>query len=138
PKFILTDLRSERDPAEQKDDAIKSMMGARQKEWFKQQLLEANGKYPLIFWVSSVPWIGTAGTNYYRVSTNTFGYIHHTNITAAMRPPQRERRNPEGADQTQSDGTEATEGESADRPARRRAGRGDLAGFGDRGGGTTR
>jgi alkaline phosphatase D len=86
-KFIVTDLRSARDPNDQKDDASKSMMGARQKAWFKQQLLEANGRYPLIFWVSSVPWIGTAGTNFYRVATNYVGYLHHTNITAAMRPP---------------------------------------------------
>jgi phosphodiesterase/alkaline phosphatase D-like protein len=88
-KFILTDLRSERDPNDQKDDEKKSMMGTKQKEWFKKELLEANGKYPLIFWVSSVPWIGTAGTNFYRISTNVFGYIHHTNITAAMRPSAR-------------------------------------------------
>ena len=135
-KFILTDLRSERDPADQKDDEKKSMMGANQKEWFKNELLAANGRYPLIFWVSSVPWIGTAGSNYYRVSTNYFGYIHHTNITEAMRPPPRERRNPDGADQT--DGTDAKEGEGADRAGRRGGGRGDFAGFGERGGGTNR
>ncbi|MEY2411105.1 MAG: prolyl oligopeptidase [Verrucomicrobiota bacterium] len=107
-KFILTDLRSERDPADQKDDAKKSMMGVKQKEWFKKQLLEANGKYPLIFWVSSVPWIGTASTNYYRVSTNTYGYIHHTNITAAMRPSARagaaDETADEKADETKPDG----------------------------------
>jgi prolyl oligopeptidase len=135
-KFILTDLRSERDPADQKDDEKKSMMGAKQKEWFKKELLASNGRYPLIFWVSSVPWIGTAGTNYYRVATNYFGYIHHTNITEAMRPPQRERRNRDGADQR--DGTDATEGEGADRAGRRGGGRGDFAGFGERGGGTNR
>ena len=112
-KFILTDLRSERDPADQKDDAKKSMMGAKQKEWFKQELLAANGKYPLIFWVSSVPWIGTAGTNYYRVSTNTYGYIHHTNITASMRPASRagageEEAADEKADDENPDGAQTT------------------------------
>ena len=135
-KFILTDLRSERDPADQKDDEKKSMMGEKQKEWFKNELLSANGRYPLIFWVSSVPWIGTAGSNYYRVSTNVYGYIHHTNITEAMRPPQRERRNPDSANQTE--GTEATEGEGTERAGGRGAGRGDFAGFGDRAGGTNR
>ena len=80
-KFILTDLRSERDEPRKKDDAGKSMLGARQKEWFKRELLESNGKYPLICWVSSVPWIGEAGKSPYRaVSTNRFGYMHHTNL----------------------------------------------------------
>lgn len=82
-KFILTDLRSERDSVTNKDDANKSMLGARQKAWFKQELLSSNGKFPLIFWVTSVPWLGERGTNYYRVATNVFGYLHHTNL-----PPQ--------------------------------------------------
>jgi alkaline phosphatase D len=57
------------------------MMGAQQKEWFKRELLEANGRYPLICWVSTVPWIGLAGANVYRaVRTNEFGFIHHTNL----------------------------------------------------------
>ncbi len=86
-KFILTDLRSERDSVTNKDDANKSMLGARQKEWFKQELLASNGKFPLIFWVTSVPWLGERGTNYYRVDTNVFGYLHHTNL-----PPQTSTR----------------------------------------------
>ena len=84
-KFILTDLRSERDAVTNKDDATKSMMGQRQKDWFKRELLTANGKYPLICWVSSVPWLGEKGSNYYRgVKTNQFGYIHHTNLVADL------------------------------------------------------
>jgi phosphodiesterase/alkaline phosphatase D-like protein len=80
-KFILTDLRSARDEVRKKDDAEKTMLGAQQKEWFKRELLAANGKYPLICWVSSVPWIGKAGESPYRwVSTNSFGYMHHTNL----------------------------------------------------------
>ncbi len=80
-KFILTDLRSERDDVKKKDNAQKSMMGANQKAWFKEQLLAARDKYPLICWVSSVPWIGEAGTNYYHlVKTNQYGFIHHTNL----------------------------------------------------------
>jgi alkaline phosphatase D len=82
-KFILTDLRSERDAVTNKDDAAKSMMGAAQKAWFKQELLSAKDKYPLICWVSSVPWLGEKGSNYYRaVKTNQFGYIHHTNLVS--------------------------------------------------------
>ena len=90
-KFIVTDLRSERDSVTNKDDAAKSMMGARQKQWFKNQLLESNGKYPLIFWVTSVPWLGQKGTNYYRVSTNDYGYLHHTTLTNV--PSTRTNRN---------------------------------------------
>ena len=63
-KFIVTDLRSERDDPQSPEGPGKTMMGVQQKEWFKSELLSANGKYPLIFWVSSVPWIGTAGVNY--------------------------------------------------------------------------
>ena len=90
-KFILTDLRSERDAVTNRDDTSKSMMGAVQKQWFKQELLSANGKFPLIFWVSTVPWLGEKGSNYYRIGTNVFGYIHHTQITNS--PTQRTNRN---------------------------------------------
>jgi len=80
-KFILTDLRSERDSAAKRDTPEKTMMGAKQKAWFKQQLLEANGKYPLIFWMSTVPWLGHATSNYYRgIPPDKFGFIHHTNL----------------------------------------------------------
>ncbi len=83
-KFILTELRSERDDVRKRDDARKSVLGPKQKEWFKKELLEANGKYPLICWVSTVPWIGKAGTNvYHAVKTNQFGLIHLTNLVAS-------------------------------------------------------
>jgi prolyl oligopeptidase len=134
-KFILTDLRSERDPADQKDDEKKSMMGAQQKEWFKRELLASNGRYPLIFWVSTVPWIGTAGTNHYRVSTNVYGYIHHMKITDDMRPPPRDNRGRggrfgRGRDADDTDDEEANDAEQ--RPAR------DGAAVANRGGGTNR
>ena len=56
-RFIVTDGRSEKSPASDPDNAEKSMFGAEQKDWLKQQLLDAKGKYPLIVWVQSVPWI---------------------------------------------------------------------------------
>lgn len=90
-KFILTDLRSERDAVTNRDGASKSMMGAQQKAWFKQELLSARGQYPLIFWVSTVPWMGEKGSNYYRIETNVFGYIHHSLLTNA--PTGRTNRN---------------------------------------------
>jgi alkaline phosphatase D len=83
-KFIVTDLRSERSDPKDKEDENKTMMGKPQKEWFKQELLSANGKYPLIFWVSSVPWLGVRGSNYYNVRTNIYGFLHETNLTTAM------------------------------------------------------
>lgn len=53
--FILSDLRSQRDPG-----TLRMMNGA-QKEWLKKQLLAArDAGSPLIFWVSSVPWNGRA------------------------------------------------------------------------------
>lgn len=57
-RFIVTDERSMRSPDAEPDSAAKTMLGAEQKAWFKQQLLEANGRYPVIVWVNSVPWIG--------------------------------------------------------------------------------
>jgi phosphodiesterase/alkaline phosphatase D-like protein len=82
-KFIITDLRSDRDDPKDKDDETKSLLGSKQKKWFKEQLLEANGKYPLICWMTSVPWIGEKGKSPYRaVKTNEWGFIHHTNLVA--------------------------------------------------------
>ncbi|HMC28976.1 MAG TPA: prolyl oligopeptidase family serine peptidase [Verrucomicrobiae bacterium] len=96
-KFILTDLRSERDEAKKKDSPQKTMMGAKQKAWFKQELLSAKDHYPLIFWVSSVPWLGQPHTNYYRgIGTNQFGFFHHTNLTYT--PTRRRQRTPTDED----------------------------------------
>jgi phosphodiesterase/alkaline phosphatase D-like protein len=49
--FILTDLRSSRRKP--------TMMGAIQKQWFKQQCLYAKSNKLLIAWVSTVPYEGT-------------------------------------------------------------------------------
>lgn len=55
-RFLLTDLRSAR-TINGAPDAVKTMMGAEQKRWFKEQLAQAHDQYPVIAWVSSVPWI---------------------------------------------------------------------------------
>ena len=86
-RFILTDLRSERDEVKTPDGPNKSMLGARQKAWFKNELLTAKERYPLIFWVSSVPWIGTAGVNYYPIHSRVTGYIHHLNAAQFKSDP---------------------------------------------------
>lgn len=88
-KFILTDLRSERDEVTARDTPAKSMLGVQQKAWFKNELLAAKGKYSLIFWVSSVPWIGEAGVNYYPIYDRVTGFIHQTNATQFKRNPAR-------------------------------------------------
>jgi phosphodiesterase/alkaline phosphatase D-like protein len=56
-RFIVTDLRSERSAKFDPDDASKSMLGAQQKAWLKQELLEAKNSHALIIWVSSVDWL---------------------------------------------------------------------------------
>ncbi len=56
-RFIVTDLRSARDPNASREPGERSMMGAEQKAWFKRELRVANGRYPVIVWVSTVPWI---------------------------------------------------------------------------------
>lgn len=83
-RFIITDLRSQRDPAAALDGPRKTMMGRPQREWWQRELLAANGVYPLIFWVSSVPWIGSMQTNHYwPVTTNDYGYLHHERLIYA-------------------------------------------------------
>ncbi len=111
-KFIITDLRSYRDDPKDKDDAKKSIMGTKQKAWLKQELLEANGKYPLICWMSTVPWIGEAGKSPYRtVKTNEFGYIHHTNLVSRTNTA-----GTVGAAEAADKATNATEVAEADAP----------------------
>mgnify|MGYP002338678339 CR=1 FL=1 len=56
-RVLLTDLRSAR-TSNEAPDSLKTMMGAAQKAWFKEQLAAAKDQYPVVAWVSSVPWIG--------------------------------------------------------------------------------
>lgn len=57
-RFIMTDHRSERDPAG--GEGPRSMLGREQLEWFKTELLAASEEYPLVVWVNGVPWINVA------------------------------------------------------------------------------
>lgn len=60
-RFILSDLRSERDPDSWDDDENKSMMGAAQKQWFKNQLVAArDAETPLIVWMSGLPFLSSS------------------------------------------------------------------------------
>ena len=58
-RFIMTDLRSMRSPEKAPEGAAKTMMGVEQKEWFKKELRTAATDNALVFWASSVPWIGS-------------------------------------------------------------------------------
>jgi hypothetical protein len=60
-RFILSDLRSERDPDSWTDNQNKSMMGAAQKQWFKNQLVAArDAETPLIVWMSGLPFLSSS------------------------------------------------------------------------------
>lgn len=60
-RFIMTDLRSAATPAGTKESASKSKMGTAQKNWFKQELINARDSgFPFIVWVNTVPWIAQA------------------------------------------------------------------------------
>ncbi|MDX1530048.1 MAG: alkaline phosphatase D family protein [Rhodothermales bacterium] len=55
--FVITDLRSAREPNRPLLDLPRSMMGEEQKAWFKERVLAANEAGGVIVWVGSVPWI---------------------------------------------------------------------------------
>lgn len=55
-RFVMTDLRSMRDPNETPDTEEKTMMGEEQLTWFFNEIKESSKKYPLVIWVSSVPY----------------------------------------------------------------------------------
>ena len=57
-RFLLTDLRSARSRNDAPDTEAKTMLGAEQKAWFREELAVAADKnVPVLVWVSSVPWI---------------------------------------------------------------------------------
>lgn len=56
-RFILTDVRSHRDPDDQEDGPGKSMLGEAQREWFLRELEAARDRFALVVWVNVVPWI---------------------------------------------------------------------------------
>lgn len=55
-RFVVTDLRSRRNENDKPDNAQKSMMGKEQFSWFMNEIKESSEKYPLVIWVSSVPY----------------------------------------------------------------------------------
>lgn len=57
-RFLLTDLRSQRTPNLAPDVPSKTVLGAKQKKWFKQELVRAteDPRVGLIVWCSTMPW----------------------------------------------------------------------------------
>jgi len=62
-RFIVTDMRSERDAPDVPAGHTRTMLGDAQKAWFKAELLAAHKTHALIVWVNSVPWIGNDTSN---------------------------------------------------------------------------
>ncbi|GAB4249498.1 MAG: hypothetical protein Kow00109_25540 [Acidobacteriota bacterium] len=57
-RFILTDLRAGREPARGKAGRPSSMLGLPQRRWLLKELAAAAAApFPLLIWVSTVPWI---------------------------------------------------------------------------------
>jgi len=63
-RFVVTDLRSNRDADFNPDGPTHVMMGATQLQWFKDQLMAAKSAKQLVFWFSTVPWIAPVGDNF--------------------------------------------------------------------------
>jgi hypothetical protein len=58
-RFIMSDLRSQRGTG-----STSSAMGAAQKQWFKNELIQAKNNNQLICWVGSYSWYGTLDDNW--------------------------------------------------------------------------
>jgi phosphodiesterase/alkaline phosphatase D-like protein len=57
-RFLLTDTRSARSSRNTSDSAEKTMLGAPQKQWLKDELRASKDRYVLVVWVNSAPWLG--------------------------------------------------------------------------------
>jgi alkaline phosphatase D len=75
-RVVLTDLRSMRSPNSKPDNEAKTMMGKEQLTWFKNEIKESSSKYPLVIWVSSVPYTSE------NRSDSWAGFTHERKIIA--------------------------------------------------------
>ncbi len=77
--FLMLDCRAGRSSEELPDNASKTMLGAWQKKWFKDELSQAKER-PLVFVVSSVSWVSPAsdkGDNWGRYTTERTELSNH-------------------------------------------------------------
>ena len=56
-RYLLTDARSARDLDVDEEPGATSMLGAEQKAWFKEEVVEASRTHELVVWVNPVPWV---------------------------------------------------------------------------------
>jgi len=61
-RFLLTDGRSHRVPDDAPDGPDKTMLGATQREWLLDEIEAARGRYSLVVWVNTVPWVTERGS----------------------------------------------------------------------------
>jgi len=87
-RVILTDLRSAASAASVREGVAKTKMGASQKAWFKQELINArDAGFPLTLWVCTMPWIGApapgndAWDGYTTERTEIANFIRDNRIT---------------------------------------------------------
>ncbi len=87
-RVILTDLRSAASSASVREGVAKTKMGANQKAWFKQELINArDAGFPLTLWVCTMPWIGApapgndAWDGYTTERTEIANFIRDNRIT---------------------------------------------------------
>jgi len=59
-RVIVTDQRSQRDPATLTDDASKRLLGAEQEKWLYGEFLAAKAQNQIIWWACQLPWAGAA------------------------------------------------------------------------------
>ena len=85
-RFVVTDLRSQRDPPTVSDFEGRSMMGEPQRRWLLRELREARDTHALTVWVSTVTWIDNSqasGDTWAGFSTERFliaDFIHRNEI----------------------------------------------------------
>jgi phosphodiesterase/alkaline phosphatase D-like protein len=61
-RFIVSDMRSARDPVRKPDGPGKSLLGLQQREWLSQAFERAAAdRSALVIWVGTVPWITRVG-----------------------------------------------------------------------------
>jgi hypothetical protein len=79
-KFIMTDLRSEKDVPSMPAGPNKRTMSLDQQQWFFNELLDGRDNYAATIWISSYPWIGSGsnGSDFWN------GYTHHRDTVAAF------------------------------------------------------
>jgi len=69
-RFLMTDTRSARNLDAAEEPGARSMLGAEQKAWFKDEIVAASRTHELVVWVNPVPWVSEARAG----SDNWAGY----------------------------------------------------------------